>query len=168
MPQGRGETILLVDDEILFTRAISTVLRVNGYRVLTASDGSEALALYGKQGKEIAVVLTELKMHVIAGLNFTLALKDLNPCAKIILSSGYPTQDFNAELRGHCVDLILRKPYGVQELLVAIHEAIHGERPPAGVAALDDGSKQGPPQRLTAQPNLSKTSAWLSSPATTC
>ncbi len=67
LPLGNGELILVVDDEESIREITRGTLETFGYTVLTASDGTEALALYADKKNEIAVVLTDMVMPFMDG-----------------------------------------------------------------------------------------------------
>lgn len=125
--QGAGATILLVDDETLITKAIAMVLENKGYKVLTAANGNEALALYGKHAKEIAVVLTDMMMPGMDGVALSRTLKEINPRIKILVSTGHASESTQTELHALGVDGILRKPYDARKLVATLHDTIHTE-----------------------------------------
>ena len=117
MPQGNGETILLVDDESPILDITSQILQAYGYRVLTASDGAEALPLYEKHQQEIAVVLTDMRMPVLDGAAMIQTLISLNPAIKIIAISGLDMNDPVAKFADTGVRHFLGKPYTPEALL---------------------------------------------------
>ena len=75
--QGHGELILVADDESAICEILKTALETYNYRVITASDGVEALALYSQHKDEIKVVLTDILMSIIR----IYQLKCLNLCS---------------------------------------------------------------------------------------
>ena len=88
LPRGNGEIILVVDDEASILTITSQTLQAFGYRVLTATDGTEALAVYVEHKKEIAVVLTDMAMPILDGPATIRALMKINPAVKIVGASG--------------------------------------------------------------------------------
>jgi CheY-like chemotaxis protein len=78
----------LVDDESSIITITGQTLKAFGYRVLTATDGAEALAVYAKHEDEIAVVLTDMMMPVLDRAAMIRALVRINPFIKIIAASG--------------------------------------------------------------------------------
>ena len=125
MPQGEGETILVVEDEEFIAKATALVLERNGYKALTATNGNEALTVFGEHAKEIKIVLTDVMMPEMDGVQFSRALKGIKPQVKIIASTGHASDAQQAELRELGVQVILRKPYDAKTLLIALHDAIH-------------------------------------------
>ena len=124
--QGKDELILLVDDELEIRRITEVILRSNGYRVISAGDGIEALAIYAKQGAEIGLVLTDVMMPFLDGTTLSRTLKQMNPEVRIIASTG-DSQDVRvAELRLLNPSAILIKPYTKEQLLTTLSRAIRG------------------------------------------
>jgi nitrogen-specific signal transduction histidine kinase len=79
LPYGKDELILVVDDERAILEITKTTLETHGYRALTASDGTEAVALYAQHKDEVKVVLTDMMMPYMDGPATIRALQKLNP-----------------------------------------------------------------------------------------
>jgi PAS domain S-box-containing protein len=120
LPRGNGELILVVDDEESIRTVAEVTLTHFGYRVLLASQGAEALAVYAAHQNQIAVVLTDMSMPVMDGPAMVLALRALNPRIRIIGSSGLSTNDAPGTAAGVVVDRFLAKPYTAESMLLAI------------------------------------------------
>ena len=89
MPLG-SETILLVEDEPLVRAMVATMLKAQGYAVLEAANGDEALRVAGQEpGHRIDLLLTDVVMPQMGGLELTEKFSDLYPEAQVILMSGY-------------------------------------------------------------------------------
>src|SRR5919202_1740077 len=84
LPSGQGELILVVDDEDSIREVTKTLLETNDYRVLVASDGIEAIALYTQHKAEISAVLIDMMMPSMDGPTAIRVLKKINPQVKII------------------------------------------------------------------------------------
>lgn len=124
LPVGRGELILVVDDEIAIREITRGTLEAYGYRALTASDGTEAVAVYAQHKDEIKLVLTDLMMPYMDGPATIRALQKLNPHVKIIASSGLAENGKMAELNGG-VSRFLPKPYTAEKLLTTLSELLN-------------------------------------------
>ena len=116
LARGKGELILLVDDEASIRDVVRVTLESFGYRVVCAAGGAEALRLYEQQRREVEVVLVDLMMPEMDGLATIRALKALDPAARIIAASGTlaPTLAHAPELQEVT---FLHKPYRAQQLL---------------------------------------------------
>ena len=119
-PRGRGELILVVDDEPYIRDTTRAALEANDYRVLTARDGSEGLALYREHGAEIRAVLLDMVMPVLDGPATTDALRQLDPQVRIIATSGLRTPTRVASATASERTAFLQKPYEVEEMLAAL------------------------------------------------
>jgi CheY-like chemotaxis protein len=120
LPLGNGELILVVDDEESIRVITQGTLETFGYEVVTASDGTEALALYADRKNEIAVVLTDMVMPFMDGPATIRALKRMNPKVRIIAASGFATSQHTADASLEGVSVFLNKPYTAERLLKAL------------------------------------------------
>jgi CheY-like chemotaxis protein len=110
----------VIDDEMAIRDVTAATLKSFGYRVLTAADGSEGIALYA-QNPDVAIVLTDMLMPVLDGPTTIRALRKLNPRLRIIGMSGYTRQRMNAAA---APDLLLQKPFRAADLLNAISSTL--------------------------------------------
>jgi len=115
LPRGNGEMILVVDDEASILTMTSQTLQAFGYRVLTAKDGADAVAIYAQHRNDIAVVLTDMMMPIMDGLAMMKILKRINPAVKIVGSSGLHANSGVAKEGG--INHFLPKPYSPEILL---------------------------------------------------
>jgi PAS domain S-box-containing protein len=122
MPYGCGELILVVDDELLIREVAENTLSTYDYRVITASDGIEAIALYFQHKDEIALVLTDIMMPSLDGVTTIRTLRKINAHIKIVAFSGLETNKKLAEVAG--IHSFLTKPFTTQELLETIDRAL--------------------------------------------
>ena len=109
--KGRGERVLVVDDEDSIRRVLTRVLERNGYSVVTASDGAQACEYYVSHVAEIALVLTDMMMPVMDGAATISAILSMNPSARIIASSGLNVAENTAKALSLGVRDFLPKPY---------------------------------------------------------
>jgi CheY-like chemotaxis protein len=124
LPTGNGELILVVDDEDAIRQITKGTLETFGYRVLVASDGTEAVALYAQNRDEVAVVLTDMMMPFMDGPATIRALQKINPQVRIIAASGLAGSDRNTEVAAHGAELFLPKPYTAEKLLKALAQVL--------------------------------------------
>ena len=125
LPLGHGELILVVDDEESIREITRGTLETFGYTVLTAGDGTEALALYADKKNEIAVVLTDMVMPFMDGPATIRALQRMNPKVRIIAASGLGTAHRAGEGTLEGVSVFLNKPYTAERLLKTLAEVLH-------------------------------------------
>ena len=118
LPLGHGELILLVDDEDNIRRITRSSLEQQGYRVLAASDGAEALACFQQHHATIRVVLTDLLMPFMDGHGLIQAVRQIDPTMCIIAVSGHAAEpDPNLPAT---VSAFLAKPYSRHQLLQTV------------------------------------------------
>lgn len=123
-PVGRGEMILLVDDEASILKTVKTTLESYNYRVLTAPDGTEAVARYSQHQSEIQVVLLDMMMPGMDGPTTLAALRQLAPDVLVIATSGlWPKGRLAAEV-GAGEMAFLQKPYTDEQLLTLLARVI--------------------------------------------
>src|ERR1051325_3018779 len=125
LPLGHGELILVVDDAESIREITRGTLETFGYTVLTASDGTEALALYADKKNEIAVVLTDMVMPFMDGPATIRALQRMNPRVRIIAASGLGTGHRAGEGALEGVSVFLNKPYTAERLLKTLADVLH-------------------------------------------
>ena len=140
-PNGSGEAILVVDDEDSVREATRKMLERHGYRVHTASEGSQALALYSTRLGEFKLVITDIDMPVMDGLALVRVLLKMAPNLKIMVSTGLSTDQRIEVLHQLGIEGPLLKPYTADELLQSVHQAL---KDTSGTAAV--------PRRSTGQP----------------
>jgi two-component system, cell cycle sensor histidine kinase and response regulator CckA len=96
LPPGRGELVLIVDDEAVVQQATRPLLEEYGDRTLIAQNGIGAIARYAEHKHDIDVVLLDIMMPGMDGFTAIYTLKKLNPHVKIIAASGLPTNQQSA------------------------------------------------------------------------
>ncbi len=120
LPRGNGETVLVVDDESSILSVTSQTLQAFGYRVVTATDGADALAHYVQHRDEIDVVLTDIMMPVMDGAATIQALMRINPAVKVIAASGLSANSVTIKAPIGGVKHFLTKPYTAETLLATL------------------------------------------------
>lgn len=126
LPSGRGELILIVDDEADIREITATTLGKYGYRALSARDGQEAVEIYRQRGSEIDLVMTDLVMPNLDGPSTIRALRKLDPNALVIATSGEQAPEKMDEIDQLGVRAFLPKPYTAERLLEVIAESLNG------------------------------------------
>jgi nitrogen-specific signal transduction histidine kinase/CheY-like chemotaxis protein len=125
LPRGDGEAVLIVDDEPEVVSGMREMLEKQNYRVLVAKNGVEALAMVQRHGQAINVVVTDVMMPEMDGVEMIRVLRKIHPRLKIIASSGLGTDRGGSlrseELKALNVKSFLVKPYTVDKLLEALH-----------------------------------------------
>ncbi|MBI3874521.1 MAG: PAS domain S-box protein, partial [Verrucomicrobia bacterium] len=124
LPHGNQELVLVVDDELPVRETAEKLLQRSGYRVLTASDGVEALALFSQHRAEINGVITDVMMPHMDGVGLTRVLRRMAPQLPIVASTGLDEDDKMEELKALGVRAYLAKPYSVEKLLTVLRDAL--------------------------------------------
>jgi PAS domain S-box-containing protein len=125
-PAGKGELILVVDDEANVREMTSTTLEEHGYRVLSAKDGREAVEIYRQRGNEIQLVVTDMVMPNLDGPATIQALREINPDLKVIATSGARQSGKLIDAMQLGVKAFLTKPYAAERLLKVVAESLNG------------------------------------------
>ena len=112
--QGTG-TILVVDDEEIVRIAARTVLESFGYTVLEGGNGREALRVYERHAGEINVVLLDMTMPVMSGVETLQHLLLMDPEANVIATSGYNESEA-MQIFGNAIAGFIQKPYTAPDL----------------------------------------------------
>ena len=123
-PSGTLPHILLVDDEEFLCDMGSQLLTRAGYTVLTATNGREALDLYGKERSDISLVILDLIMPEMGGKECFQELVNINPQVRVILSSGFLSNGTTEEARIFGVRGLVEKPYNMRQLLGLVRDVL--------------------------------------------
>jgi two-component system, cell cycle sensor histidine kinase and response regulator CckA len=123
MPDPRG-LILVVDDEAVVLRLTSSVLSAAGYGVLVAENAVAALACFGEEQDSILLVLADVSMPGMNGLEMARRMQQVNPAVRILFMSGYTDAAEEVEARQHSP--FLRKPFLPEDLVRKVRETIAG------------------------------------------
>ena len=123
-PSGKGETILIVDDELAFLEMVRQTLQVFNYRVLVARDGTEAVAMFKERQSEIRAVVSDMMMAVMDGPKAIAALQQINPDVKIIAVSGLDPKSSQMNNDKSSGQIFLKKPFTTETLLMALRQLL--------------------------------------------
>jgi PAS domain S-box-containing protein len=131
LPMGRGELILVVDDEFAVRDITKVTLEAYNYQVLVAKDGADALAHFARRHEQIAAVLLDMMMPVMDGPETIRAMGAIDPNVRIVAASGL-VDDARLDailpskggVESKCVVAVLSKPYTAETLLVTLRDAI--------------------------------------------
>jgi signal transduction histidine kinase len=121
--KGRGR-ILVVDDEPLVCASAARILRKLGYQVDMAADGLEAIGIYRQHRGEIDLVLLDFSMPKMTGRECFLALKEIDPKVRALLSSGFGLDGALQDVMAEGMAGFVQKPYAIQELSEAIQRVL--------------------------------------------
>ncbi len=129
MSKGQNEAILVVEDNESVRNLIYKKLVKLDYRVLTATNGKDALSIFNDNQNDIKLVITDLVMPEMGGLELSTMVKAKNPSVKIIALSGYPLGSKGEDLRkSGIIEECMQKPFQSQKLVEVVFRVL--ERKP--------------------------------------
>ena len=135
LPAGKGELILVVDDEASVRNVTQETLETFGYRVISANDGASAVGLYSQRGEEVSLILMDLMMPIMDGVAAIRAIRKLQPRIRVIAASGlfaeHPSDDPESQPNAR-----LHKPFTADQLLKLIREVL--DHPPHSPSLSED------------------------------
>ncbi|HTE43283.1 MAG TPA: ATP-binding protein, partial [Steroidobacteraceae bacterium] len=123
-PQGAGQRILYVDDDEALVFLGVRVLRKMGYVVEGFSDPRQGLELFASDPNSFDVVVTDLNMPGMSGLDVVRIVHEARPDIPVILASGYIDQNLQAEAHQRGVARVVYKPNSMDDLCKSIHELV--------------------------------------------
>ena len=117
------ETILLVEDEASVKRTIARILKGAGYKVLQASDGTEALTIAERYEATIHLLLTDYLMPGVTGDELAKEVMQKRPDIRVLLMSGYLGNRADQQLTAGTA-AVLPKPFTASSLMARVREAL--------------------------------------------
>ncbi|MBA3961394.1 MAG: response regulator [Chthoniobacterales bacterium] len=128
-PNEPGRTVMLVEDEEMLRALGVLMLEGDGYRVIAAKDGVEAVDMFTEHANEIGLVLCDLGLPRLGGREVFLKMKEIKPNVRTIVASGYLEPNLRSELlRAGVIDTV-QKPYDFREMLEKIRAVIGQPNP---------------------------------------
>ena len=122
---GTG-TILVIDDEQSVRDVARVALEETGYTVVLASDGHEAVEIFGERANAIDAVLLDMSMPRMDGEETLAKLRSVQPRIRVVLTSGYSEQEISEKFAGKGLAGFVQKPFRASELVDKIHAALTG------------------------------------------
>jgi CheY-like chemotaxis protein len=121
---GNNLTILLVDDELMVLDVGAKMLKKMGYDILEAKSGLEAIEVYRENKDRIDMVILDMILPEINGGDVYDKIKEINPDAKVLLSSGYSIDGRATEILNRGCNEFIQKPFRIKELLTKINQVM--------------------------------------------
>src|SRR3954453_11494846 len=125
---GNRATILLVDDDEALRRFVWRILLEQGFHVIQASDGAEALEAASAHDQPIDLVLTDVIMPRVNGLALARGLLQVRPGIRVLYMSGY--MEKSMLLAKHPESVLLQKPFTPATLIAAVRQVLASEDQP--------------------------------------
>jgi signal transduction histidine kinase/CheY-like chemotaxis protein len=126
VPQGGGETLLVIEDDPVILKLGRELLERLGYRVLTAQRGPEALEVYARHREDIRLVLLDIVLPEMSGEQVLRELRRIAPEVRILVMTGYGSKDRLADFPWEMADGLLLKPYDIRSLAQAVRRCLDG------------------------------------------
>jgi two-component system cell cycle sensor histidine kinase/response regulator CckA len=125
VPAGKGEVIMVVDDESAIREIIKVTLQNNGYKVLTANDGTEAVALFAQHCRQINLIVMDIMMPYMDGPATMRAVQKMDPTSRFVAVSGLMDNDKVAEMSELGNVVFLAKPFTTEQILATIRTMLN-------------------------------------------
>jgi CheY-like chemotaxis protein len=122
--RGRGETILIIEDEPMLRNLLGEFLVHAGYTIMEAGDGEEGIATYREHAATIDLVLSDIGLPKLGGEQTFTAIRNLNPHAKVVFCTGFLEEGAKTILQNAGALAVLHKPYRVSEVLSIVRDAL--------------------------------------------
>ena len=129
-PEGARELILLIDDEPEIAELAAEMLAEEGYKVIVAKDGFEALKIFQRVHRQIGLVILDYFLPVMDGDAVFEELKALNPSVNVVLSSGFAEQNKIGVMLAQGLRGFIPKPYTRAKLLEQVRSTLDASRRP--------------------------------------
>jgi DNA-binding response OmpR family regulator len=113
-----------VEDEKNLIIPLQAMLDEKGYTVISADDGLAAAKIYEERQNDIALVITDLGLPKMTGMELCKWIKKLNPGARIIIATGYLAPEMKLEFQKAGIQDILYKPYEARKVLKVVREVL--------------------------------------------
>jgi two-component system cell cycle sensor histidine kinase/response regulator CckA len=122
--KDRGETLLVVQDSASLRARTARLLEAAGYRVYLATSGNEALDIWKVVSTEIALLVVDVRMPCISGVELAQVLRALRPGLKVLLTGGSTKSSLKSSPNPDHWRHLLKKPFRKQALLQAVRKAL--------------------------------------------
>jgi CheY-like chemotaxis protein len=124
--RGRGESVLLIEDDLLTSVMLKKLLARHGYRVLHHSDPEQALAAVRADPQAFDIVVTDYNMPQHSGIDVITAIRRMRPDLPTILVSGYVSDELRARAVAQGVCHVLEKTRVLDELVTLLADTLVG------------------------------------------
>lgn len=124
--QERGKMILVVDDEEHVIEVVKEILEINGFEVLTAADGLAGLETFKKQVDKIGLVLLDLTMPLMSGLEAFTEMRKINESVPILVASGFSEEEASEKFHDNKPAGFIQKPFQLKAMINTVRELLAG------------------------------------------
>lgn len=112
----KNRTILLVDDEEMVVKITEKMLQKLGYKIIKAHSGQEGLKLFQTYRNQIDLIICDMIMPKMDGLELVFRLREIDPCVKVLLSSGSLIEEDEKDVVRRGFNGLIKKPYKMDDL----------------------------------------------------
>ncbi len=144
LPRGDGESVLIVDDEPSLVRVAVRFLERHGYRATGVGSAREALDLFRADPSRFDVVVTDLTMPGMNGVELAAALREVRPDLLVILSTGYGGSKSPPAALTSTISSLLEKPFTQETLLLGVRQLLNRARRGRAPIAADPLNQRAP------------------------
>ena len=130
--------VLVVDDEDGVLDVTAQGLRAEGYHVSTCNNPSEAVELYRDDHEHIDLVIVDMVMPDMSGIELLEKIREIDPGVPVVLSSGFVLDEMVEEFMTHGFVGFLTKPFKMEELLDVVGMSLSDQRPEQGAKKIND------------------------------
>ena len=120
---GAGKTVLVVDDHDATRQTIARMLEAGGFTVRQASSGTEALQRLATEGDEIDLVLSDVTMPGMSGIDLSYQIRERYPTVPVAIVSG-DVSELERSIIGRADVPFIKKPFHAESLYSAVREAM--------------------------------------------
>jgi PAS domain S-box-containing protein len=125
----RGSGLVLVaDDEVAIREIAAALLERFGFRVLTAADGLEIVDLYAEHADEVALLLMDLNMPRLNGIEAALRIRHINPKVPVLFMSGYPRERVMDRFEQQPFTDFIKKPFQASDLVATVRRVMESSQ----------------------------------------
>ncbi len=117
IPLGNGELILVAEDEISILEMLGSTLENNNYKVITAVNGAQALVKFAQRKNEIKLLIADLGLPIIDGVELIKTIQKIQPKAKIIAMSGLEIPISLPDISSLNISSLIQKPFDARTFL---------------------------------------------------
>ena len=121
---GGSEGLLFVEDEETVQKMVNLALKEKGYDVMLARDGLEAIDLYQRNEEKISLVILNIGLPKLSGVEVLGKLRELNPKVKVIVASGYSMPDMKSRILKAGAKEFIQKPYDPSLIIAKVREIL--------------------------------------------
>ncbi len=130
IPEGNGQNIVIIDDELQVLDLGTSILESLGYKVASFNEAKTALAFL-REDTSVDLVITDLTMPEMSGVELAASIKVFHPNIPIVLWTGYKDDIASESLKSNLISRILQKPFDIEDLAQAVNQVIASKQPDA-------------------------------------